>query len=71
MDFHRNDWRFNIAVLKRKIADVSLTYVKGAKHHVINERSDLRKSAYHAISVYWAGGEGDFFKVHMQKERLQ
>ena len=52
------DWRYNTTFLKEKIADVSLTYVKGAKHNVINERSDLRESVYHAIGVYLAGGEG-------------
>ena len=45
------DWRYNTAFLERKMANISRTYVKGAKHQSINERSDLRNRVFTAISV--------------------
>ena len=49
------DWRYNTAFLRRKFKHISFKYVRGAKHNLINERADLRKKVYEAISLYLRG----------------
>lgn len=46
------DWRFNIAFLQRHMEDLTVRYIPGARHALLNEQERYRASAFQAIESY-------------------
>lgn len=49
------DWKYNIPFLQRKLGPVSVVWIPGARHQLINERSDLRAEVFSEIEDYLVG----------------
>lgn len=45
------DWRYNIQLFEKKFPKMSLNLIKGAGHHMVNEREDLRKKIFASIRL--------------------
>jgi len=43
------DWEHNIAVLRRLLNEVKITYIEGAQHHLVNESVTKRKAVFDAM----------------------
>jgi alpha-beta hydrolase superfamily lysophospholipase len=45
------DWQYNIELLDKKFANMTLAMIRGAGHHMVNEREDLREKIFAAIKL--------------------
>ena len=45
------DWQYNIKLLEEKFPNMTLNLIKGAGHHMVNERQDLREKIFTAIKL--------------------
>lgn len=45
------DWRYNISVLEKKFPQMTVNIIKGAGHHMVNEREDLRAKIFAKIAL--------------------
>lgn len=44
------DWRYNLDFLSRKIPGIEVRRIPGARHHLFNERAELRRKALEAVA---------------------
>lgn len=51
------DWRYNIPVIKKKFPGSSVVYLDGARHHLANERSEIRDQLYRKMDAYLFGDD--------------
>lgn len=47
------DWRHNIPVIKTKFPSAKVLYLKDGRHHLANEREDIRVKIFSAIDMYF------------------
>jgi lysophospholipase len=45
------DWRYNIKLFEEKFPQLRLNLIKGAGHHMVNEREDLREKIFAALTL--------------------
>jgi alpha-beta hydrolase superfamily lysophospholipase len=46
------DWRFNVPLIEQKFARVELHYLPLARHHLVNEREDIRAVVFERVLAY-------------------
>ncbi len=46
------DWRFNVGVIQEHFSDSQVRYVKGAKHHLVNEATPWRKVVFSGVGQF-------------------
>ena len=46
------DWQYNIGIIQQKFSNSQYCYLKTAKHHLANEREDIRQSIIAAMDNY-------------------
>lgn len=47
------DWRYNLALLQRKLPNASVQIIENAGHQLVNEREDLRSQVFTAVHRYF------------------
>jgi lysophospholipase len=43
------DWRYNIPFIRKKVPTVTITFIQGARHQLINESDSLRSACFDSI----------------------
>ena len=45
------DWRYNVKLFEEKFPNMTLNLIKGAGHHMVNEREDLREKIFAKLKL--------------------
>lgn len=45
-------WQYNIPVIAEKLQTENIVYIKGARHHLVNETKELREKVFMGIAEY-------------------